>query len=95
MKFLFHLLCPEEKNSENIRINEEKLRNEIRRLELNIVIEQHRMEFMKNKEPYIFQDKLNDKFWVTIRKLKLQKQIFDINRHIRRKYYEYQHPQDN
>ncbi|MCX6155463.1 MAG: hypothetical protein NT007_15020 [Candidatus Kapabacteria bacterium] len=81
---LFHqTLCYDENEElEDIRLEEARLRSEIHDLEINIASEKLRIQQMKEQEPFIFEDKLNDRFWVARRKRKLQERILQIEKHI-------------
>lgn len=55
------------------------LQMEIRDLEYNLQKLKTRLKNMLDQEPYIFRDKLKDKFWIAARKQKLMLKLFQID----------------
>lgn len=85
-KDLEHLMCfyktlcvnPVE-NADNIRSEEKALKNEISELEYNIYKEKRKLERIKTEEPFVFEEKLQDKIWIARQKRKLRDQLFKID----------------
>ncbi len=83
---LFHkTICPDDnrKKYSNTYSEELKLRNDIRQLKMNISAEKRKIERMKNKEPFILEDKLTDRFWVETRQSSLRNQLFKVDMDIK------------
>lgn len=51
-------------------------------LEQNIKKQENKIKNLKNQEPFVFEDRLNDKFWIAKRKNLLRERIFQIDRRI-------------
>jgi hypothetical protein len=76
------VLDNQNKNSTNPYYEEEALETEIKDLENNIQKLTKRIEYLKQQEPFIFEKKMKDKFWVSIQKKKLQLKINQIDKKI-------------
>lgn len=80
---LFHkTLVPNDKEYNSSLAEEISLRSEIRDLEYNIEIEKQNIMKLRQEEPFVYEDKLNDYFWVAKRKRKLLEQLYQINQEI-------------
>ena len=81
---LFHLtLCKDyDYDFQDLKAEENTLKLEIKDLEKNISIEKNKINQLKNQEPFTFQDKLNDEYWVSKRKRQLREQIYKMDRKI-------------
>lgn len=76
------VLNNQENHSTNPFYEEEAIETEIKDLENNIQKLAKRIEYLKQQEPYIFEKKLKDKFWISIQKKKLQLKINQIDKKI-------------
>ncbi len=65
--------------TENRRKEEISLKTEIQDIQFNINKLKNRISNLKNQEPYVFKDKLNDKLWIANRKQKLMLKLFHID----------------
>ena len=83
LNMFYKALCKEEKTYPDINSEEMALRQEIREMEMDIATERRNLDRMKNQEPFIFEDKLDDHIWIIKRKRKLQEQLFQLDRKIR------------
>jgi hypothetical protein len=84
LKMFFKTLCVDEDGFINDNFNEElKLRNEVRELELNIEIEQRKINRLKRQEPFVFEDKLNDINWIEHRQKLLKDKIDFLEKQIK------------
>jgi hypothetical protein len=81
---LFHkVICGWNYNDGAELQSEEKLlMQEIEELENKIESEKTKLENLINREPFIWEDKLEDIFWVEKRKRKLREKIYQIDRQI-------------
>ncbi len=76
------VLDSQNKNISNPYYEEEALETEIKDLENNIQKLTKRIESLKQQEPYVFEKKMKDKFWISIQKKKLQLKINQIDKKI-------------
>jgi hypothetical protein len=58
------------------------LRKELQELETSLYRELRRVEKLSKQEPFVFEEPLNDSFWVARRKRRLRDRIFQIDREI-------------
>ena len=68
--------------SETSLSNEELLLQELRKLEANIEKERHKLENLMKQEPFVLEEKLNDRTWIMRRKKALRDRVFQIDRKI-------------
>lgn len=74
---LFHqTLCTDENKTYKNEYSEVlDLRNEIRKLKMNIASEKRSMERFRKREPFVFEKNLENKYWIARRKSVLRKRI--------------------
>lgn len=70
-------LCSELEQS-----NEQFLQQELKILEANIEKEKSKLENLKKQEPFVLEEKLNDRSWIMRRKKALRERVFQIDRKI-------------
>ena len=72
-------LCPEVE----IEIsNEDKLNQELKELEANVSKERRKISKLRQQEPFVLEEKLNDRSWVLRRKKALRERLFQMDRKI-------------
>jgi len=83
LKLFYKTLCVDEKKKHINKYSEElALRNEIRKLQMNISAEQRKIKRVKMQPPFAYEEKLNDAYWVIQKKRKLKDNISDLNKSI-------------
>lgn len=83
LRLFYESLCKTRDNSfKSIKAEEISLRTEIKQFEFNIDKQKEKIEKLKKNEPFIFEDKLNDKRWISRRKRVLNDRIYRMERRI-------------
>lgn len=84
IRLFYQTLCEEDdvQNMSDRRNAENVLKNKIHEIEQNIVKQKRKIEQLKRQEPFVFEEKLNDKLWIAQRKNKLREKLFQIDRRI-------------
>ncbi len=83
LKLFWKTLCSvEDMQFPDPQSEEAALRAEIRDLEINIEAEKRKVERLKNKEPFILEEKLSDKDWIRKRLRRLKEKVFQLDRQI-------------
>ena len=83
LKLFWKTLCtPENREYHDTKSEEAALRAEIRDLEINIEAEKRKIERLKHQEPFIFEDKLDDREWIRKRLRRLKEKVFKLDRQI-------------
>ena len=86
MILFYRTLCPDDEEKTGYPDSEElALKKEIGELKYNINREKRRLEQIKKEEPFTFEEKLDDRFWVAKRKRNLMDNLFTIDSNIRDK----------
>lgn len=79
---VIHLLV-DDYYQENTKNEEARLKTLIIELENNIRNQETKLKNLKYQEPFVFQDKLKDRFWINRRKELLQNRLIQVNNRIR------------
>jgi hypothetical protein len=83
LKLFKKTLCSDDINEIEVKAEERTIRKEVIDLELNINVEQRKIDRLKSQEPFSFENKLNDNIWIERRKRQLQDRIFHIEMQIK------------
>jgi hypothetical protein len=84
LEMYYYALCYESSyKTGTSKFEETDLKKQIRDLEIIIITEKDKIEYLKTREPFSIKSKLNDKIWILCRTHALQLKLYKIKRQVR------------